>query len=144
MEYRSRNKKNYYGHIFSCHSPTITNQVEFFHQNTGPPPVVTSRINFIKQLATKELAATEDSTEDDNSTMNIDINPAFVTPESPLTNVDSDSGVEETTDLLSDAVDKKILKPRGQVDHPGSGGYSLDFLLWKWGLTLIADVNVSN
>jgi hypothetical protein len=63
---------------------------------------------------------------------------ASVTPPADL---GSDSGGEEQ---LHYAVNKKIAKPRGQAGHPGSGGYSLDVVLRKWGLSLIGDVNVSD
>ncbi|KAF8798502.1 hypothetical protein BYT27DRAFT_7218353 [Phlegmacium glaucopus] len=59
----------------------------------------------------------------------------------PTVDVSSDSGTEETDLDLLDAVQSKIPKPRGQAGHPGSGGYSLDIVLQKWGSSLIADVN---
>ena len=73
--------------------------------------------------------------EDDSAAM--DINAAFVTPATP------DSGDEEIGFSL-DTVNKKISKPRGQPGHPGSGGYSLDIVLRKWGSTVIESVNVSD
>ena len=39
--------------------------------------------------------------------------------------IHSDSESEE----IADSVDKKILKPRGQLGHPRCGDYSLDFVL---------------
>jgi len=132
--------------LLSRHLPIITNRLEFFPQTIGPPPIITSRIDFAKRLTTNELmVTTEDSVSTDGGTMDININEAFVAPASlPTDDVSSDSGAEETTDLFNDAVDKKIPKPRGQAGHPGSGGYSLDFVLRKWGSTVISGVNVSD
>jgi len=56
----------------------------------------------------------------------------------PPADLGSDSGGEEE---FHNAVNKKIAKPRGQAGHPGSGGYSLDVVLRKWGSSLIGDVN---
>src|SRR5271169_190017 len=132
--------------LLSCHLPVITNRLEFFPQTISSPPIITSRIDFAKRLATTDelMVATEDSISTDGGTMDININEAFVAPASLPPDVSSNSGAEETTDLFDDAVDKKILKPRGQAGHPGSGGYSLDFVLRKWGSTVISSVNVSD
>lgn len=133
--------------LLSRHLPIITNRLEFFPQNICPPPTITPRIDFGNRLANKDpnftaedSVSTNDPNDDGGGVM--DINEAFVNPATPPADVASDSGTEETSDLL-DTVDKKIPKPRGQAGHPGSGGYSLDFVLRKWGSTLITDVNVS-
>ena len=126
--------------LLSHHSPMITNRLEFFPQNIGPPPIITSTIDFAKRLANKERnCTTEDSTDDndgDSDAMDINnasstIDPSFCVDSNSVaeeTGVDSNSVAEETGDLV-DIVDKKIPKPRGQVGHPGSGGYSIDFVL---------------
>ena len=135
--------------LLSRHLPIITNRLEFFPTNIGPPPVITSTIDFANRLAIKKrnAPATEDldnpvstSLHDDNSDMDTNESPAIV-PTIPPTPTDVDSNSEG--DFL-DTVDKKIPKPRGQPGHPRCGGYSLDFVLRRWGSTLIADVTVSN
>jgi hypothetical protein len=135
--------------LLSRHLPIITNRREFFPQDIGPPPIITPRIDFAKRLPnTEQNITTEDaesismSCDSDVDGGAMDINTPFVIPDLPAY-VASDSGVDETADLI-DTVNKKIPKPRGQVGHPGSGGYSLDFVLRKWGSTLITDVNVSD
>lgn len=127
--------------ILSRHLPIITNRLEFFPQRIGPPPVITPRINFAKRLdnTTEEDSASSNNDMDDSDTMAPAMAPAT-----------ADVGSEEREETGEDAeefanfVDKKIPKPRGQPGHPGSGGYSLDFVLRKWGSTLITDVNVNN
>jgi hypothetical protein len=129
----------------SRHLPIITNRIEFFPQNLCSPPAITPRINFAEQLATEDSISTDASDcndpncNDDGSAMDISA-PIVIstTPPSDAGFESSDSGTEETADSL----DKKIPKPRGQPGHPGSGGYSLDFVLRNWGSTLIAEVNV--
>ena len=79
--------------------------------------------------------------------MDTDFNAAFETPATSVTppaDISSDPEVEENILLLNDTLDKKILKPKGQAGHPGSGGYSLDHVLQNWGSKLISDVNVSD
>ena len=145
--------------LLTRHLPITTNRLEFCPQNVAPPPVITPRIDFAKRLAKNLNFTIEDSIlTDDGGAMDginapletlladggaMDINEPFVTPATPPNYVASDSGTEETADLL-DTVNKKIPKPRGQVGHPGSGGYSLDFVLRKWGSTVITSVNVSD
>jgi hypothetical protein len=138
--------------LLSRHLPMITNRLEFFPQNIGPPPIITSTIDFANRLANKEQkvankeqkVATEDSDSsltsvsdnyNDDDAMDTNASPA-ITP----VDIHSDSESEE----IADTVDKKIPKPRGQPGHPRCGGYSLDVVLRKWGSTLIADVNVNN
>ena len=134
--------------LLSPHLPIITNWLQFFPQNIGLPPVITAQIDFAKRLAmiTKEdpLSSDDDST---SSSMDTNFNAAFETPVTPVTppaDISSDPEVEENILLLNDTLDKKILKPKGQAGHPGSGGYSLDHVLQNWGSKLISDVNVSD
>lgn len=131
--------------LLSRHLPIITNRLEFFPQTICPPPVITPRIDFAKRLVnvTKEdsVPTTTDDI-DDSEAMDIDATPTSSSP-APVGSV-SDSESEKAAEDLHDTVDKKIPKPRGQPGHPGSGGYSLDFVLRKWGSTLITDVNVNN
>lgn len=138
--------------LLSRHLPIITNRLEFFSQNIGSPPIITSTIDFANRLANKEQnVTTEDSDlsslSDDNCSDNNDdsnvMDTTAIAPATPPADVDSNSEGEEIADFL-DTVDKKISKPRGQPGHPRCGGYSLDFVLRNWGSTLIADVNVNN
>lgn len=130
--------------LLSRHLPMITNRLEFFPQNIGPPPIITSTIDFANRLANKEeKVTTEDSALtsladdcNDHGAMDIDASSAIAPVTLPA---DIDSDLE-----AADTVDKKIPKPRGQPGHPRCGGYSLDFVLRKWGSTLITDVNVNN
>lgn len=127
----------------SRHLPIITNRIEFSPQKLRSPPIITPRIDFAKRLAnaTAENSVSTDDFYDPNGDSSVmDINAAIVTSATPSADVNSDSGGEETADLL----DKKIPKPKGQAGHPGSGGYSLEFVLRTWGSTLISDVNVSH
>jgi hypothetical protein len=127
--------------LLSRHLPIITNRLEFFPQNIALPPIITPRIDFAERLANKELNDTSEDSESTNDGGAMDINKPFVTPATPPADVGSDSGDE---DNFLDTRDNKIPKPRGQVGHPGSGGYSLDFVLRKWGTTVITGVNVSD
>lgn len=133
--------------LLSRHLPITTNRLEFIPQNIGPPPVITPRNDFTEQIFMERLrvslnraeSLTADSDNDpngDSGTMN-----NYVAPESPPSDIGADSGAEEIDWI--DTVNKKIPKPRGQAGHPGSGGYSLDIVLRKWGSVLITDVNVS-
>jgi hypothetical protein len=127
------------------HLPIITNRLEFVPQNIGPPPIITSTIDFANRLAKKKqnVSSTdpEDLSEpvDDYPDMDVDASPAI----SATIPHDDDEDSNPEADFL-DTVDKKIPKPRGQPGHPGCGGYSLDFVLRSWGSTLITDVNVIN
>jgi hypothetical protein len=122
--------------LLSRNLPMITNRLEFFRQNIGPSPTITPRIDFDGQLSLTELTEDSISTDDYHDGGAMDTPPA----DTPPSDVSSDSGDEETADIL---YDKKIPKPKGQVGHPGSGGYSLDFVLRRWGSPLITGVNIS-
>jgi hypothetical protein len=114
---------------FLFNLPMITNQLEFFRQNIGPPPTITPRIDFDGQLSLTELTEDSISTDDYHDGGAMDTPPADTPPaDTPPSDVSSDSGDEETANIHY-TVDKKIPKPKGQVGHPGSGGYSLDFVL---------------
>jgi hypothetical protein len=133
--------------LLSHRLPVITDRLEFSCQKIDPPPVITPRIDFAKPLTTLKRVTrdeTQSTTRTTHNNMDVDDsghsrlmedNPTF-TPD-----LSSDSGGE---DVFQDSSATKIPKPRGQAGHPGSGGYSLDFVLRKWGSTLISDVNVSS
>ena len=134
--------------LLSRHLPVITNRLNFSPKLIGPPLIITPRINFGKRLANRNVPSEEscdhtsihnsiggDSDMIDNSTTSI------VGAATPPADVGSDSGNED--DLFLDIVETKIPKPKGQAGHPGSGGYSLDIVLRKWGVLVITDVNVS-
>jgi hypothetical protein len=87
----------------------------------------------------RENLSTDDSSSIDSALT--DIAAPVTASVTPPADLGSDSGSEEE---LHNAVKKKIAKPRGQAGHPGSGGYSLDVVLRKWGSSLIGDVNVSD
>jgi hypothetical protein len=123
--------------LLSQHLPIITNQLEFFPQRNGPPPTITPRIDFTNKVPPNVTTKESGSTDEDEDMIEIDNNNA--TPPADVGN----SGDEES-DYLCDLDNKKILKPRGQAGHPGSGGYSLEVVLRKWGSTVITSVNVNH
>ena len=135
--------------LLSRHLPVITDRLEFLSQKIDPPPVITTRINFAKRLATLRRVTREETQSTTRTTDNsMDVDDTGDNGDSEhnttfIADCNSDSGGEEVPHEL-DTITTKIPKPRGQAGHPGSGGYSLDFVLRKWGSTLISDVNVSS
>jgi hypothetical protein len=126
--------------LLARHLPVITNRLRFFPQSISSPPVITPRIDFGERLVALAHTPREILLTDSTSDMT-DIAASVTASVTPPADLGSDSGGEEQ---LHYAVNKKIAKPRGQAGHPGSGGYSLDVVLRKWGLSLIGDVNVSD
>ena len=126
--------------LLARHLPVITKRLRFFPQSISSPPVITLRIDFGERLVALAHTPREISLTDSTSDLT-DIAASVTASVTPPANLGSDSGDKEQ---LHDAVNKKIAKPRGQAGHPGSGGYSLDVVLRKWGLSLIGDVNVSD
>ena len=126
--------------LLAQHLPVITNRLRFFPQSISSPPVITLRMEFGERLMAlahghtlREILSTDSALTDIAASVT-----DFITPPADL---GSDSSSEEQ---LHNAFNKKIAKPRGQAGHPGSGGYSLDVVLRKWGSSLIRDVNVSD
>jgi hypothetical protein len=133
--------------LLSRHLPVITDRLQFSSQKFDPPPVITPRINFAKQLATLKRVTreeTQSTTRMTDNSMNVDDSSDSEHNTTFIADFNSDSGGEEGVPDKLDTIATKIPKPRGQVGHPGSGGYSLDFVLRKWGSTLISDVNVNS
>jgi hypothetical protein len=132
--------------LLSHHLPVITDRLEFSCQKIDPPPVITPRIDFTKPLTTLKRVTrdeTQSTTGTTHNDMDVDDSSHSRLMEENTTftpDLSSDSGGEDVFDSSA----TKIPKPRGQAGHPGSGGYSLDFVLRKWGSTLISDVNVSS
>ena len=132
--------------LLSHHLPVITDRLEFSCQKIGPPPTITPRIDFVKPLTMLKWV-TRDETQSTTGTTynNMDVDDSTDTSlmqdnTNFTVDLNSNSGSEDVFDTST----TKIPKPRGQAGHPGSGGYSLDFVLRKWGSTLISDVNVSS
>jgi hypothetical protein len=124
------------------HLPITTNRLEFFRQSIGPPPAITSRIDFVKRI--EEDFESDSESDNDKCGVVMDIDATSATP---LDVSSSSSGADEPAEEIADLLDtgeKKIPKPKGQPGHPRSGGYSLDFVLRNWGSTLVSDVNVNN
>jgi hypothetical protein len=129
--------------LLARHLPVITNRLRFFPQSISSPPVITPRIDFGERLVALAHTPRENLSTDDSSSIDsalTDIAASVTASVTPPADLGSDSGGEEELH----AVNKKIAKPRGQAGHPGSGGYSLDVVLRKWGSSLIGDVNVSD
>ena len=136
--------------LLSRHLPVTTDRLEFSSQKIDPPPIITPRINFVKRLNTLKRVTRDDTqstTRTTDNNMDVDVDDSGDSGDTSLMehnttiipDFSSDSGGEDVFDTTG----TKIPKPRGQAGHPGSGGYSLDFVLRKWGSTLISDVNVS-
>ena len=114
--------------------PVITPSIEFFPKNLGPPPIITTQINFSPNTPSQHAQLEEDDTDMMEITDMID---------TPVLEETPDNNVEDFLNNLDFVLcNTKIPKPSGEPGRPRSGGYSLEAALEKWGEELFQAVNM--